>query len=163
PLIAPLICGGTSIIAMESVYYDTGNRSRSLRRRSENGDFIFTLKSGNTGHGALSSRGEWEVSDDSLESALAHLCRLGAPTLGISPDAPSIAAFSFTRTCARLDVSDSLSLTLCCDIGDTIHELELELICGEIAELTAFGECVCRTFDARPESRSKLARALLNK
>lgn len=168
PLILNQLDGPIEVYNMDSIYYDTrenllAQNRISLRRRQENNEVVFTVKTSGSVDGALSSRGEWQVEAESLDEALPLLEKLGAPPLlfdilnknGIVPCARTV----FTRKTAPL----KLGASLCVDVGmlgaAPFAEIELELSSGSVEDLKTFGAQCCQTFGLKPEAQSKFARA----
>ena len=156
-------------INMSSVYYDTDDRRLikakiSLRRRQENDEVVYTVKTPQFSDGELSSRGEWQVNADSIEDALLKLQSCGAPDklFKLLENAALVpcAEVSFVRKTAPL----KFGADLCVDVGTfgaiPFAELELELHPnGLIDDLTAFGARCAREFSLKPEPLSKFSRA----
>jgi len=168
----PMICAEISaplrVINMDSVYYDTADgllsKSRiSLRRRRENDDTVFTIKTPVTTDGALSSRGEWQVKAKTLDCALPLLRKAGAPDelfkLLENNQLVPCARTTFVRKTAPL----KFGAELCLDTGllgiAPFAELELELNGGEVSALIEFGARCADVFGLTAESRSKFTRA----
>ncbi len=156
-------------ITMSSVYYDSSDgrltkAKISLRRRQENGEVVYTVKTPLFSDGALSSRGEWQVSADNIEDALLKLKDSGAPDklfklLENSTLIPC-AEVSFVRKTAPL----KFGADLCVDVGAfgaiPFSELELELLPnGSVEDLKSFGARCAREFSLKPEPLSKFSRA----
>lgn len=176
PAISPYLTGEIQTIAMHSTYFDTQDhalekRRAALRLRLENGAPIVTLKTMISTEGALSKRGEWEVSARSVSDALPQLAQAGAPPeilAMLAEDALCITAqFSFVRECAHLHSPD-FSAHLCVDIGflspdgtqkTPLREVELELADGDADALAAKGNALRAALEMRCEPRSKLCRA----
>ncbi len=168
PLILNELAGPIMVYNMDSVYYDTADnllaQNRiSLRRRKENDEIIFTVKTSGSVDGALSSRGEWQAETASFADALPILRKRGAPLLlfdileknKIVPCART----TFVRKTAPL----KLGAHMCVDTGllgrAPFAEIELELSTGSLEELEKFGAQCCQIFDLKPEEKSKFARA----
>lgn len=72
--------GAWQEIRMVTEYLDTPDRAIAarkwtLRRRTENGEAVYTIKTPGDGY----ARGEWESRKESLHEAVRELVRLGAP------------------------------------------------------------------------------------
>ena len=72
--------GAWQEIRMVTEYLDTPDRAIAarkwtLRRRMENGEAVYTIKTPGDGY----ARGEWESRKESLHEAVRELVRLGAP------------------------------------------------------------------------------------
>lgn len=160
-------------IEMETEYLDTeDNLARSmgitLRCRLENEKSVFYAKQSKKRSGALSERGEWSVETSDFSNATESLREVGAPTDAFcGKELLTVAKVSFVRYEATVEIS-SLSFILSYDEGlfndkTPFSELELELICGEVAELLVIGDKMKRDLGLTDEPRSKYARALLYK
>ena len=157
-------------IAMETTYYDTpagtlGKLHWTLRRRTENGKSVCTLKTPLPD----GSRGEWETECDKILNAIEPLCALGAPKQlalltagGVEP----VCGAKFTRLAGRID-ANGCTVELALDRGVLtgggkilpFAEVEVELKDGAEAAAVAFAEALARELGLRPEPRSKVARA----
>ena len=171
PIILEQIAGPLRVINMDSIYYDTSDGALSmarisLRRRRENSDTVFTVKTPKVSDGAFSARGEWQVNARSLDDALPLLKQAGAPQdlFDILENRQLVprARTTFVRKTVPL----KLGAELCLDSGflgvDAFAEMELELTHGNVEELQAFGEKCRSAFSLTPESRSKYHRAKLS-
>lgn len=158
-------------IAMETTYYDTplgalGARRYTLRRRLENGVSVCTVKTPAPDGG----RGEWEVEETEIGSAIPKLCKLGAPEellrltqAGVIP----VCGARFTRLARRIPVADTV-VELALDrgvlfAGDTqlpLCELEVELKSGSRETAVAFAQHLARKYGLHPEPKSKFQRAI---
>ena len=158
-------------IRMETTYYDTPSHSLSqrrwtLRRRMENQVSVCTLKTPGIGL----ERGEWEVTCDSIESAIPELCKLynlsdlaELTTGGVIP----VCGARFTRMACRI-VLDGAEGELALDEGilfgggreTPLAEVEAELKSGSEAILTHWAEELACRFGLTPEPKSKFRRAL---
>lgn len=160
--------GPIRIINMSSIYYDTADallvKSKiSLRRRQENDEIVYTVKTPQLSEGALSTRGEWQVSASDISSALDALCAAGAPQklfeIIEGKELIPCAKVSFVRKTAPL----KLGAELCLDVGTfgttPFAELELELADGSVDALKAFGARCAHEFSLKPETLSKFSRA----
>lgn len=163
--------GQWQIFHMETIYYDTPDRALSarrytLRKRLENGQPVCTLKT----PGSNGSRGEWEVSCDSIADAIPMLCKLiGSEELhlltqtGLIP----VCGAKFTRHAKQIPWQDSL-LELALDEGRLtgadrtvpLCEIEVELKSGSTLAADAFAATLAQTYHLVPEDRSKFQRAL---
>ncbi len=169
PLIVSELAAPMREIKMSSVYYDTAdgsliNSKISLRRRQENDEVVYTVKTPQFSDGALSLRGEWQVSADTIEAALSKLQSSGAPDklfkLLENTTLIPCAEVAFLRKTAPL----KLGADLCVDVGAfgaiPFAELELELHPGSsMDDLTSFGARCAREFSLNPEPLSKFSRA----
>lgn len=168
PMIQAELCAPVQVISMDSVYYDTEEKSLlkskiSLRRRRENDDIVYTVKTPKSSDGALSSRGEWQVKAASIDEALPKLRAAGAPEklfeLLENSELVPCAHVTFVRKTAPV----KLGAELCLDVGffgkTPFAEMELELTDGSVSDLTEFGERCAQVFGLNPETRSKFKRA----
>lgn len=163
--------GQWQTIPMETTYYDTPSRALSarrytLRKRMENGNPVCTLKT----PGCDGSRGEWEVSCDSITRAVEALCKLGAPKelrILTQEGLKSICGAKFTRQAKLLSWQGS-QLELALDEGILIGggreiplcEVEVELKSGSVQAADAFAGMLSEAYGLIPEPRSKFQRAL---
>ncbi len=158
-------------IAMETTYYDTpqgelGALRWTLRRRLENGRSVCTVKTPAPDGG----RGEWELEQEDLLTAVPELCKLGGPKellllaqKGLQP----VCGARFTRLAGVLELKEcsvELALDRGCLIGGgreaALCEVEVEVKSGSEAAAVAFAEELARRFDLCPEPLSKYRRAL---
>ena len=158
-------------IAMETTYYDTPSKAMSsrfftLRRRKENGVSVCTLKTPASG----SSRNEWELECDSIETAIPELCKLSGLALlaeltaaGVKP----VCGARFTRHACRV-APEGAEAEIALDAGVlfgggrelAFAEVEAELKSGSEAAVVAWAQDLQRRFDLKPEPKSKFRRAL---
>ena len=160
-----------SPITMETTYYDTpaGDIRRlrwTLRCRRENGISICALKTPGEGFG----HGEWEVTCDRIENAINRLLGKGAPEqlygfaqTGLSP----VCGARFTRLAGLID-APGCTVELALDEGvllgggkeQPLCEIEVELKSGSEEAAAAFAIALAQEYGLRPETRSKIARAM---
>ena len=160
-----------SPITMETTYYDTPagdirNLRWTLRCRAENGISICALKTPGEGFG----HGEWEVYGNRIEDAIDELIRKGAPAqlaefaaAGFSP----VCGARFTRL-AGLVNAPACTVELALDEGfllgggkeQPLCEIEVELKSGSEEAAAAFAMSLAQEYGLRPETRSKIARAM---
>lgn len=160
-----------SPITMESTYYDTpGGDIRqlrwTLRLRRENGIPICALKTPGEGFG----HGEWEVYCAGMDEAVDALLAKGAPAqlrefadAGLSP----VCGARFTRL-AGIIHAEGCTVELALDDGlllgggkeQPLCEVEVELKSGSEDAAAAFAIAIAQEFGLRPETRSKIARAM---
>ena len=149
-------------IAMETTYYDTPSRSLSkrrwtLRRRMENGASVCTLKTPGKGM----ERGEWEVKCDSIENAVAELCKLGAPVIlpQLCEEGLVVSCGArFTRRAGTFQLSDCV-LEIALDQGVLLGggkeiplwELEVEYKEGNRASMEAFAAELAAIYNLQKE------------
>lgn len=163
--------GNLSPITMETTYYDTpAGDIRSLRWtlrcRAENGISICALKTPGEGFG----HGEWEVYGNRIEDAIGELIRKGAPeklaefaAKGLSP----VCGARFTRLAGLID-APGCTVELALDDGVLtgggkelpLCEIEVELKEGSEEAAAAFAISLAQEYGLRPETRSKIARAM---
>ena len=158
-------------IAMETTYYDTPGRALSarkwtLRRRLENGVSVCTLKTPAGGLG----RHEWEVEQDSIQTAIPELCKLSnlddlaeMTGGGVSP----VCGARFTRLACQVNIENAV-VELALDEGIlfgsgrelAFAEVEVELKSGAEEAACRFAEDLAARFRLIPEEKSKFRRAL---
>ena len=163
--------GNLSPITMETTYYDTpaGDIRRlrwTLRCRAENGISICALKTPGEGFG----HGEWEVYGNRIEDAIDELIRKGAPqqlaefaAAGLLP----VCGARFTRLAGLVD-APACTVELALDEGyllgggkeQPLCEIEVELKEGSEEAAAAFAMSLAQEYGLRPETRSKIARAM---
>ena len=163
--------GQYETISMETTYYDTPGhdlsaRKWTLRRRLENGVSVCTLKTPASG----SSRNEWELECDSIETAIPELCKLSGLALlaeltaaGVKP----VCGARFTRLACRV-APEGAEAEIALDRGVlfgggrelAFAEVEAELKSGSEAAVVAWAQDLQRRFDLKPEPKSKFRRAL---
>lgn len=160
-----------SPIAMETTYYDTPNgdirRLRwTLRHRTENGISICALKTPGDGFG----HGEWEVHCPRIEDAVNMLLSKGAPAqlADFARDGfTAICGARFTRLAGLID-APGCTVELALDAGfllgggkeQPLCEIEVELKDGSEEAAAAFAMALAQEYGLRPETRSKIARAM---
>ena len=162
--------GAWQEIRMVTEYLDTPGREIAarkwtLRRRTENGEAVYTMKTPGDGY----ARGEWESRKEGLHEAVRELVRLGAPE-----ELTALAARGVSRTCGVEFLRRTAELTLdgtrcalCLDDGVLLGaarrrpfcEVELELTEGEAGPMLAFAAYLQETYALREERKSKFVRA----
>lgn len=163
--------GEVRVLNMETTYYDTpcgdfSARKITLRRRTENGIPVCTLKTPASGL----ARGEYECNSDSIEAALPELCKLaGLPELLILAEAGlcSVCGARFTRMAKLLTFPD-FTAELALDRGVltggdkeiSLYEAEVELKSGSPEAMCAFAGELAEKYGLVPEHSSKFRRAL---
>ena len=163
--------GNLSPIAMETTYYDTPDadfrRLRwTLRQRMENGISVCALKTPGEGFG----HGEWEVCCEKIEKAIGPMLGKGAPKqlytvaqAGLQP----VCGARFTRLAGLID-APGCTVELALDEGILLGggkelplcEIEVELKSGSEEAAAAFAMSLAQEYGLRPETRSKIARAM---
>ena len=160
-----------SPIVMETTYYDTpGSDIRALRwtlrRRLENGISVCALKTPGEGFG----HGEWEAHCSRIEDAVEQLLSKGAPQQ-LSAFAASgfvpVCGARFTRLAGLID-APGCTVELALDTGFLLGggkelplcEVEVELKAGSEDAAAAFAVSLAQQYGLRPETRSKIARAM---
>jgi inorganic triphosphatase YgiF len=163
--------GPLSPITMETTYFDTPGKDLrnlrwTLRRRTENGICVCALKTPGDGF----SHGEWEVYCNRIEDAVPMLLEKGAPKeLSAFAEAGLVAACGarFTRLAGLIHAA-GCSVELALDEGVLLGggkelplcEIEVELKEGSEDAAAAFAIALAQEYGLRPETRSKIARAL---
>ena len=143
-------------IRMVTEYLDTPDRAIAarkwtLRRRMENGEAVYTIKTPGDGY----ARGEWESRKESLHEAVRELVRLGAPG-----ELAELAARGVSRTCGVEFLRRTAELTLDgARRRRPFCEVELELVSGEAAPMLAFAAYLQEHHALREERKSKFVRA----
>jgi len=162
--------GDFETIVMETTYYDTPDgdlsaRHITLRRRTENGRSVCTLKTPADGLG----RGEWEMDCPRITDALPSLARLSGclELLELaSRGLIAVCGAKFTRQALDLEFEE-FSAELALDLG-CLHsgsreiplcEVELELKSGSREALEAFASRFAKVYHLEAEPKSKFARA----
>ena len=163
--------GNFSPITMETTYYDTpdGDIRRlrwTLRRRLENGISVCALKTPGEGFG----HGEWEVCCEKIEKAIGPMLGKGAPKqlytfaqAGFHP----VCGARFTRLAGIVD-APGCTVELALDTGVLLGggkelplcEIEVELKSGSEDAAADFAMELAQEYGLRPETRSKIARAM---
>lgn len=157
--------------AMETTYYDTADGQLSslhytLRRRTENGKSVCTIKTPSADGG----RGEWEVEETSIEQAIPKLCKLGGPENLLSLTQNGIQAIcgaKFLRRFCQINL-DKTVVELALDRGILtggtreipLCEVEIELKEGSKEAAAAFAMYISQNYGLTPEKKSKFRRAL---
>ena len=166
-----LRCGSWQEICMETTYLDTPARAIAarkwmLRRRVENGEAIYTMKTPGDGY----VRGEWESRKAALPDAVREMVSQGAPaelaalTAG---GAARVCGVQFSRKTVPLRLADGTMCALCADRGHFLGgahrrpfcEVELELTSGSAEAMLAFARALAARYDLREEPNSKFVRA----
>lgn len=158
-------------ITMETTYYDTPEQSLlhrhwTLRRRTENGVSICTLKTPCADGG----RSEWETESPDITSAIPALCSLGAPEELkdlVSVGLEAVCSARFVRQAALIELENA-ALELALDRGilkggariELLGEVEVELKSGSDADAIAFAKTLAARYGLIPERNSKYLRAL---
>ena len=158
-------------ISMETTYYDTADGALSklhytLRRRMENGKSVCTVKTPADRGG----RGEWEVEEDCIETAMPELCKLGAPSylLALTKEGVTeVCGARFTRRACTVDIGSAV-VELALDRGRLtgggraipLCEIEAELKSGAFEAAAAFASLLAKKYSLAAEEKSKFRRAL---
>ena len=157
--------GDFSMILMETIYYDTPQRTLSaqkmtLRLRQENDISVCTLKTPLPD----GSRGEWECEAPSITAGLEKLILMGAPVIvhAVEP----VCGARFTRLCKHIPTGES-SAELALDEGILLGggkelplcEVEVEHKSGAESATAAFAKTLAAQYGLREESMSKFQRA----
>lgn len=163
--------GGWQEIHMETAYLDTPEhaiaaRRWMLRRRTENGAAVYTMKTPGDGY----VRGEWESRKESLHEAVLEMIRAGAPEALeqlVQGGVERVCGVSFVRRTAELELADGTRCMLCADSGQLLGgcrkrpfcEVELELTAGPAEPMLAFAGELRERYALREERKSKFVRA----
>ena len=163
--------GNFTPITMKTTYYDTPDGAIrrlhwTLRCRHENGISVCALKTPGDGFG----HGEWEVYCSRIKDAVPMLLQKGAPT-----ELADFAAAGFVAACgarftrlAGLIHAPGCTVELALDEGVLLGggrelplcEVEVELKDGSEEAAAAFAMVLAQEYGLRPETRSKIARAM---
>ena len=163
-------------IDMRAQYYDTTDRllrqrKIGLRLRTENGKSVCCLKLRDSANDGLHAREEFECNAQTLEEGLRLLAQQGAPAglckALLSSQLDVVCETNFIRRIALWD-DPIFAAELAYDTGNLIcggysaplSEIECEQKGGNEIAFEAACQVVARRFDLKPESRSKLSRAL---
>jgi len=162
--------GDFETIVMETTYYDTPDgdlsaRHITLRRRTENGRSVCTLKTPADGLG----RGEWEMDCDDIAQAIPELCQLsGQSQLAalLAAGVTAVCGARFTRR-AKIVVLPECTVEIALDRGallgggleQPLCEVEVELKSGSETAAIAFATQLARAYGLTPERKSKFNRA----
>lgn len=154
---------------MVTEYLDTPDRAIAarkwtLRRRTENGEAVYTIKTPGDGY----ARGEWESRKESLHEAVRELVRLGAPgNCGAAARGVSrTCGVEFLRRTAELTL-DGARCALCLDDGmlarrgaaAAVLRGGAGAVSGEAAPMLAFAAYLQEHHALREERKSKFVRA----
>ena len=156
-----------TVISMETTYFDTADcalssRHITLRRRMENGVSVCTVKTPDGAHG----RGEWELEENDIETAIPMLCKLGAPDLllDLTKNGVEISCGArFTRRAKLLELSDC-TVEIALDEGVLLgggkelplREVEVELKSGSEETAVAFAQALAAMYGLTAEEKRKL-------
>ena len=160
-----------SPITMETTYYDNpkgdirANRW-TLRSRKENGVTVCALKTPGEGFG----HGEWEFCCDKIDKAIGPMLGKGAPEqlyYFAKEGLAAVCGARFTRL-AGLIHAPGCVVELALDEGyllgggkeQPLCEIEVELKEGSEEAAAAFAMELAQQYGLRPETRSKIARAM---
>ncbi|MEY2340789.1 CHAD domain-containing protein [Acidithiobacillus sp. IBUN Pt1247-S3] len=172
----PLVeIASTPVKEMHAIYYDSRDgalRSAGIayRVRKEGSDWVATVKLAGSADGGLHQRPEWNVpvrskKPDLRVFASEPLQSLLAPHLGLAL-VPAIETI-FQRREREVHYQDARVL-LAADWGEIraagqcrpIHEIELELVQGGLADLLQLASALCASLPVCPDDASKLARGI---
>ena len=166
-------------LVMKAIYFDTENRdlannNMTVRVRGESEHKFATLKWGGCSTNGFHERNEINipVNDESFIAPSAEMFKDsedGTVLLDLigSKQLINLLEMRYLRRKIRLNYKNSL-VELAIDFGDIITdkgntpilELELELLVGNINDLKDLGEEFVKTYELKPEDRSKFARGL---
>jgi len=162
--------GDFSVISIETTYFDTADgalsrRHITLRRRMENGISVCAVKTPDGSHG----RGEWELEETDIDTAIPTLCKLGAPAelLSLTQGGVEIVCGArFTRRAKLIELPEC-SVEIALDEGVLLgggkalplREVEVELKNGSEAVAVAFAKALSAMYGLIPEEKSKFYRA----
>lgn len=156
-----------------NTYYDTPDRSLQRRRlavryRQKGALSLLTVKSDASAPGGLAQRSEWEAPGEAGEFDFSHV---DSPKLrrfleAATPDLTPVFSTDFTRNFWILTPRDGTRIEIALDRGkivagerqETICEVELELLEGDVAELFAAALALQSELPLHPEAASKAER-----
>ncbi|MDD2545595.1 MAG: inorganic triphosphatase, partial [Burkholderiaceae bacterium] len=165
---------------VHNIYYDTPDRRLQAQRMAlrirrvgpdEAPQWLQTLKTADSGHSALSQRGEWEVSVPG-PVLLQAVLREAPPWRHFDPEGRVFQALTpcfstvFERTVWTVQGRDGSAIEVALDRGQItagphsapLHELELELLAGPPAALFALARQIARRLAVLPLAASKAQR-----
>lgn len=159
--------GDFTEISMETTYFDTPENLLSagkitLRRRTENGVSVCTVKTPGDGH----SRGEWDLEGEWCEdAAVSLLTRAGLNAVPFESLSPVCGA-KFTRLAKSIDLGGTV-VELALDQGvllgggreEALCEMEAELKAGSEEAAVRWAETLAARYHLRPQPKSKFKRA----
>ncbi len=158
-----------------TTYYDTPDRAlrqrrAALRIRDLGQSYVMTVKGEGQSQGGLSQREEWEVPvannqpdwQQLANSPFADLLAEAGPPEAYGPQFRTV----FNRRARILRLADGTRLEAAIDRGtieaadrqEPLHELELELLEGSAASLSAFAEQLAKALALIPGTLSKARR-----
>lgn len=169
----PLLCNLPVITEdLQNTYYDTPSldlhaRRMALRFRKKGDQWLLTVKTAEASSEGLAVRNEWEVAAEPGIFDFRHVDRpvirafLETLTVQLIP----IFTTHFTRE-IRLIQHGSTRIEIAIDQGhieshgqcEPLCEIELELLGGELADLTAFASQLQHSLPLTPSDLSKAAR-----
>ena len=157
-----------------NIYFDTASRAlnraaAALRIREKNGTYVQTLKTKGESINGLTRRGEWEWPIETPEIDIEGLKKYWPESLGECPEEGLMPLFStdFNRTCwhlqwpepaARVEVVLDVGYVKSGDLTSRICELEIELVEGDEAALSAIALSLSEQVELEPSDRSKAER-----
>lgn len=161
---------------MLAQYYDTTDRllrarKIGLRMRSEHGTHICCLKMRDASNDGLHAREEYECAAETLEDGLRRLPQEGAPVELCkalrSAELDVVCETKFTRRTAfwkdamfTAELAYDVGTLSCAGRSAPLSEIECEQKGGDEVAFEAACRLLAHHFGLKPESRSKLSRAL---
>ncbi len=168
----PLLCNLPVITQdLQNTYYDTPSldlhaKRMALRFRKKGNQWLLTVKTAEASSEGLAVRNEWEVAAEPGIFNFQHVDRSAIRDFLETLTAQLIPIFTthFTRE-IRLIQHGNTKIEMAIDQGhieshgqrETLCEIELELLVGEVADLSAFASKLQRTL---PLTRSDCSKAM---
>ncbi len=169
----PLLCNLPVITQdLQNTYYDTPSldlhaKRMALRFRKKGNQWLLTVKTAEASSEGLAVRNEWEVAAEPGIFNFQHVDRSAIRDFLETLTAQLIPIFTthFTRE-IRLIQHGNTKIEMAIDQGhieshgqrETLCEIELELLGGELADLTAFASQLQHSLPLTPSDLSKAAR-----
>ncbi len=176
PMVAAVAVGEMSEKRLLSIYFDTDDlalkgRKIALRVRHKGGKFIQTLKTKGSAQGGLFVRRELEceVAAEAVEIDKIDDDELRAFVAGVGDRLEPAFVTDFVRrkiVVRPTNAKGTADVELCVDEGEVrarglsepLHEVELELVTGDVDAMLLFAEQLREQFGLTPDDRSKAAR-----
>lgn len=168
----PLLCNLPVITQdLQNTYYDTPSldlhaKRMALRFRKKGNQWLLTVKTAEASSEGLAVRNEWEVAAEPGIFNFQHVDRSAIRDFLETLTAQLIPIFTthFTRE-IRLIQHGNTKIEMAIDQGhveshgrrETLCEIELELLAGEVPDLSAFANELQRTLPLKRSDRSKAA------
>jgi triphosphatase len=170
----PLLANSEAIRQkLVNTYYDTPDRRLQRRRvavryRHKGAEWLLTVKSDAPSPGGLAQRNEWEVPGQPGEFDFSHVDnpKLRRFLEAATPEMAPVFTTDFTRTFWLLTPQEGTRIEVALDRGtivadgrkETLCEVELELLEGQVADLFAAALALQAELPLHPEGASKAER-----